>query len=108
MVAVHRSGTHSMSKPSQSAITLVAGIGVMGDAHSGATVKHRSRVAKDPQQPNLRQVHLLHAELLDDLARRGFHRTPGEMARTSPPVGSTCWGCRWGRGCAWASGRWWS
>ena len=70
VVAVHRSGTHSMSKPSQSAITLVAGIGVMGDAHSGATVKHRSRVAKDPQQPNLRQVHLLHAELLDDLARR--------------------------------------
>ncbi len=50
-----------------------------GDAHAGATVKHRSRVAKDPSQPNLRQVHLIHEELLDELAGKGFHVRPGDM-----------------------------
>jgi MOSC domain-containing protein YiiM len=57
----------------------VAGLGVEGDCHAGATVKHRSRVARDPDQPNLRQVHLIHAELHDDLAMRGFDLAPGDM-----------------------------
>jgi MOSC domain-containing protein YiiM len=57
----------------------VAGLGVEGDAHAGETVKHRSRVAADPSQPNLRQVHLIHAELFDELQRRGFAVSSGQM-----------------------------
>ena len=57
----------------------VAGLGVLGDAHAGERVKHRSRVARDPSQPNLRQVHLIHAELHDELRLRGFALAPGQM-----------------------------
>ncbi len=60
-------------------IRLLAGLGVEGDAHSGTTVKHRSRVAVDPTQPNLRQVHLLHAELFDEVATGGFALGPGDL-----------------------------
>jgi MOSC domain-containing protein YiiM len=67
VVAVHRSPTHDFSKQPQEAVTLVAGHGGEGDAHAGATGKHRSRVAKAPEQPNLRQVHLLASELLAEL-----------------------------------------
>jgi MOSC domain-containing protein YiiM len=79
VVAVSRSATHTMSKPNEGSITLVEGLGVIGDAHQGATVKHRSRVAKDPTVPNLRQVHLIHAELHDELRTAGFTLAPGEM-----------------------------
>jgi MOSC domain-containing protein YiiM len=79
VVAVHRSGDHSFSKPAEPSIRLVAGMGVEGDAHFGARVQHRSRVAADPEQPNLRQVHLLAVELLDDLADAGFHVPPGAL-----------------------------
>jgi MOSC domain-containing protein YiiM len=79
VVAVSRSATHSMTKPAAAAIRLVAGRGVEGDAHQGVTVKHRSRVARDPRQPNLRQVHLIHAELHDELRAAGFVLSPGEM-----------------------------
>src|SRR3954470_570010 len=79
IVAVSRSATHTFSKPNREAIRLLAGLGVEGDAHLGETVKHRSRVAADPTQPNLRQVHLIHAELLDELHERGFAVKPGEM-----------------------------
>jgi MOSC domain-containing protein YiiM len=67
VVAVHRSGEHTFSKTSALSVTLLVGLGVEGDAHAGETVRHRSRVAADPTQPNLRQVHLLHAELLEEL-----------------------------------------
>lgn len=79
VAAVSRSPTHSLSKPLQDAITLLAGLGVEGDAHLGETVKHRSRVAKDPSQPNLRQVHLIHAELHDELQATGLAVTAGQM-----------------------------
>ena len=79
IIAVHRSRTHSFSKASVLSIRLIAGIGVEGDAHAGETVKHRSRVAKDPNQPNLRQVHLIHAELHDELRAAGFTVNPGDM-----------------------------
>lgn len=79
VTAVSRSGTHTMSKPNAGSITLLAGLGVDGDAHQGITVKHRSRVAKDPTVPNLRQVHLIHAELHDELRKRGFDLAPGQM-----------------------------
>ena len=79
IVAVHRSGTYTFTKPTVGHIRLVAGIGVDGDVHAGTTVKHRSRVARDPTRPNLRQVHLLHAELHEELAARGFDIAPGAM-----------------------------
>jgi MOSC domain-containing protein YiiM len=79
VVAVSLSPSHTMSKPNAGAIRLLAGLGVEGDAHQGVTVKHRSRVAKNPDQPNLRQVHLIHAELFDELAARGFELEPGRM-----------------------------
>ena len=79
VVAVHRSSSHSFSKFAEEAVTLVPGLGVQGDAHAGATVQHRSRVARDASQPNLRQVHLLHAELFDELMEAGFPVWPGEL-----------------------------
>src|SRR5688572_5564408 len=79
VVAVSRSGSHTMEKPNEAGIRLLAGLGVEGDAHAGTTVKHRSRVAKDPTQPNLRQVHLIHAELHAELAGKGLEVAPGQM-----------------------------
>jgi len=79
VVAVSRSSEHRFSKTTQPEIHLVAGLGVLGDAHQGTTVKHRSRVARDPSQPNLRQVHLIHAELHDELATQGFVVAAGEL-----------------------------
>lgn len=74
-----RSPRHSLVKSNEDCIKLVAGMGVEGDAHQGTTVKHRSRVARDPAQPNLRQVHLVHAELHDELREAGFTVAPGQM-----------------------------
>jgi MOSC domain-containing protein YiiM len=79
VTAVSRSATHTFSKPREESIVLLAGLGVEGDAHAGVTVKHRSRVARDPTQPNLRQVHLIHAELHDELRAAGFTVHAGEM-----------------------------
>jgi MOSC domain-containing protein YiiM len=79
VTAVCRNGTHEFSKSEQESITLLAGLGVEGDAHMGVTVKHRSRVARDPNQPNLRQVHLIHTELFDELAAAGYTVRSGEL-----------------------------
>jgi MOSC domain-containing protein YiiM len=79
VLSVALSPTHSFSKPIRAEIRLIAGLGVEGDAHMGETVKHRSRVARDPTQPNLRQVHLVHAELLDELRGRGFEVEAGTI-----------------------------
>ncbi|HEX6747271.1 MAG TPA: MOSC domain-containing protein [Longimicrobium sp.] len=79
VTAVSVSPAHTFSKPNADVIRLLAGLGVEGDAHLGVTVKHRSRVARDPTQPNLRQVHLVHAELHDELRDAGFTVRPGDM-----------------------------
>ncbi|MEU0939630.1 MOSC domain-containing protein [Embleya sp. NPDC005971] len=79
MTAVSRSSEHLFTKPNQSTIRLLAGLGVEGDAHLGVTVQHRSRVAVDPTRPNLRQVHLIHAELHEELAAAGFTVAAGEL-----------------------------
>lgn len=80
VVAVAASSSHTMAKPLVERIELVVGEGVCGDAHRGVTVKHRSRVAADPTQPNLRQVHLIHEELFDALhGSHGFDLAPGDM-----------------------------
>lgn len=76
---VSSSGTHTLAKPNLREIRLLEGLGVEGDAHSGTTVKHRSRVLKNPFQPNLRQVHLIHAELHDELRAAGFVVAAGQM-----------------------------
>lgn len=79
VVSVSRSAEHQFSiQPLQSCL-LVEGLGVQGDAHSGETVQHLSRVRKDPTQPNLRQVHLIHAELFDELGEQGFSVQPGDL-----------------------------
>ena len=77
--AVSCSPRHTMRKPNQLMIRLVAGRGVEGDGHSGETIQHRSRLARSPHAPNLRQVHLIHAELHDELREQGFQLAPGEM-----------------------------
>lgn len=79
VAAVSLSAEHLFSKPLQASIRLLAGLGVEGDAHLGVTVKHRSRVAKDPTQPNLRQVHLIHEELFGELKAAGFDIAPGSI-----------------------------
>jgi MOSC domain-containing protein YiiM len=79
VLAVARSPAHGFSKQTAPRITLLAGLGVAGDAHSGATVKHRSRVARDPSQPNLRQVHLIHAEIFAELRGQGYAIAPGDL-----------------------------
>jgi len=84
---VSRSASHTMAKGNQDRIELVAGLGVADDAHAGVTVEHRSRVARDPTQPNLRQVHLIHAELLDELQARGMAVAPGQMGENITTVG---------------------
>jgi MOSC domain-containing protein YiiM len=79
VTTVSRSATHTFTKLNQESIRLIVGLGVEGDAHMGETVKHRSRVAVDPTQPNLRQVHLIHAELHDELRAAGFVVSAGQM-----------------------------
>ena len=79
VTAVSRSPRHRFSKDTQPEIRLVAGLGVEGDAHSGETVQHRSRKRWTPHLPNLRQVHLLHAELFEELAAGGFAVEPGQL-----------------------------
>ena len=79
VVAVSRSADHRFSKTPADCIRLLAGLGVEGDAHLGRTVRHRSRVARDPAAPNLRQVHLMHAELHDELRAAGFAVGPGQL-----------------------------
>jgi len=87
IIAVARDEGHRFSKPLLPAIRLLAGLGVEGDAHCGETVKHRSRVAVDPTQPNLRQVHLIQAELFEELAAGGFSLRPGDMGENVTTLG---------------------
>ena len=79
VVAVSRDSDHRFSKPVVDEIVLIAGWGIEGDTHAGVTVQHRSRVARDPTQPNLRQVHLIHAELFDEVATAGYQVAAGEL-----------------------------
>lgn len=79
VTAVCRDSTHRFSKVPQPWVDLVAGLGVAGDAHLGVTIQHLGRMARDPSQPNLRQVHLVHAELMDELAAAGHEVRPGDM-----------------------------
>lgn len=79
VVAVSSNGGYSFSKPNRDSVRLLTGLGVEGDVHAGTTVKHRSRMAKDPTRPNLRQVHLIHEELFAEVGADGFEVAPGEL-----------------------------
>lgn len=79
VTAVSSSGEYTFTKPNRDSVRLLAGLGVEGDVHSGTTVKHRSRVARDPSQPNLRQVHLIHDELFAEVREAGFTVAPGDL-----------------------------
>jgi MOSC domain-containing protein YiiM len=79
VTTVSRSTSHTFSKPNEPMICLVAGLGVEGDAHMGEKVKHRYHVLKNPDAPNLRQVHLMHEDLFDELRAGGFIVGPGAM-----------------------------
>lgn len=79
VVAVAKAKGHRFSKNPALEILLLEGLGVAGDAHQGLTMKHRSRVTADPTQPNLRQVHLIHSELFNELADKGFRVQPADL-----------------------------
>ena len=79
IVAVARKLEHTFSKTTEQSLRLIEGLGVEGDAHAGVTVKHRSRVERNPMQPNLRQVHLIQSEVLEALRSSGFHVAPGSL-----------------------------
>ncbi len=79
VVGVHKSEKHTFHKYETPSIKLIAGLGVEGDAHMGKYVKHRSRIARNPKTYNLRQVHLIHSELFDELKPKGFEVHPGQM-----------------------------
>lgn len=79
ILALSRDAQHRFSKQPAKQLTLLAGLGVEGDAHAGRLVQHLSRMAKDPNTPNLRQVHLIHAELFEELTGKGFHVEPGQL-----------------------------
>ncbi len=87
VIAVAAGSSHTFSKLPQPAISVIAGLGVRGDAHCGATVQHRSRVAQDPTQPNLRQVHLIHGELFNELEAQGFRVLPGQLGENITTAG---------------------
>ncbi|MEU3918598.1 MOSC domain-containing protein [Streptomyces sp. NPDC029004] len=87
VTTVSSNGEYSFTKPNRESITLLAGLGVEGDVHAGVTVKHRSRIAQDPTQPNLRQVHLIHEELFTEVAQAGFDVAPGDLGENITTTG---------------------
>ena len=87
IVSVACDGEHGFSKPVRESIELIEGLGVRGDAHAGVTVQHRSRLERTPSAPNLRQVHLLHSELFDELAEAGFAVGPGQLGENITTAG---------------------
>lgn len=87
VVSVSRDEGHRFSKPRVEEIRLIEGWGVEGDAHAGTTVQHLSRVARDPHQPNLRQVHLVHSELFDEVRRNGYDVEPGQLGENITTAG---------------------
>ncbi|MDT0165699.1 MOSC domain-containing protein [Actinotalea sp. AC32] len=86
-MAVALDDGHRFSKPTAASIRLIEGWGVEGDAHAGPTVRHRFRVAKDPTAPNLRQVHLIHAELLEEIGHAGHDVAPGGLGENVTTAG---------------------
>lgn len=72
VTSLHCDSEHNFSKPPVLEAMFLAGVGIEGDAHSGATTQHLSRQKKDASRPNLRQVHLVASELHEELRSDGF------------------------------------
>jgi hypothetical protein len=106
IIALARDPLHRVSKLPANRLRLIAGLGVEGDAHAGLTMQHRSRWVKQRTVPNLRQVHLIHAELFDELADKGFSIAPAQMGENVTTRGITCWASRRERGCGSEARRW--
>ena len=70
---------HHFSKRAVERVTMVAGVGIEGDVHAGPLVQHRSRVRVDPNQPNLRQVHLIDDAVFAVAASAGFEIDHGDL-----------------------------
>lgn len=87
VVSLARSGDHAFSKQAVERVKVIQGIGVEGDAHAGEKVQHLSRVKANPDQPNLRQVHLIHAELLEELREKGFAVGPADLGENIVTAG---------------------
>lgn len=87
VLSVGADAEHRFSKLPRPSIRLIEGLGVDGDAHCGPTVQHRSRMARDPSQPNLRQVHLLQSELFAEVATRGHRLAPGDLGENVSTTG---------------------
>ena len=87
IVSVNLNAANDFTKTTMPSITLIPGLGVEGDAHAGATVQHRSRVARDPDQPNLRQVHFIASELLDEVNALGHDVHPGDLGENVTTAG---------------------
>jgi hypothetical protein len=104
VVAVSARKGHGVGKTPRLMIDLIAGQGVAGDAHCGVTVKHRSRARFNPELPNLRQVHLIHSELFDELAAKGFEIAPGDMGENIATRGVDLLGLPKGTGLVFPSG----
>jgi len=105
--SVNASAGHTLRKPGKAGIRLLEGLGVEGDAHMGRTVKHRSRVRRDPTLANLRQVHLIHGELHDELHGRGFRVGPGEVGENVTTRGVDLLALPVGTRLSWAPSRSW-
>jgi MOSC domain-containing protein YiiM len=87
VTSVNASAVHDFSKAPALEVRLLPGLGVEGDAHCGTTVRHRYDRRKDPARPNLRQVHLIAGELLDELAQHGHPVRPGDLGENITTTG---------------------
>ncbi|RWZ51491.1 MOSC domain-containing protein [Labedella phragmitis] len=87
VVSVSLDRGHHFSKPTVPEIVLLEGLGVEGDAHAGTTVQHLSRKRWHKDEPNLRQVHLIHSELFAELADEGFSVGPGQLGENVTTTG---------------------
>jgi hypothetical protein len=85
VIAVCCDNAHRFSKPIRLVIRLVAGHGVEGDTHSGAFGQHRYLARRNPDVPNIRQVHLIPSELLARLT--GIQLTPGDLGENITTAG---------------------
>ncbi len=94
VTAVSSMGTYAFTKPNRESVTLLAGLGVEGDVHAGEKIKHRFRMTYEPDLPNLRQVHLMHEELFDELNGKGFAVSAGQLGENITTAVSTCCRCR--------------
>ena len=79
VAGVFVSGGHTFSKSERYSVTLLQGLGIEGDAHCGSTVQHLSDRKKNSTRSNLRQLHLIQSELIEELNATGFDVRPGDL-----------------------------